>query len=68
LTATIGRCLATSGASRANVRGLPKLSMYSAITLVRGSPCQYASRSLTETSALLPIEAKSAIPSWSWFA
>ena len=40
LTATIGRVRATSGASRANVRGLPKLSRYSAITPVRGSSCQ----------------------------
>jgi hypothetical protein len=43
---------------------LPKLSRYSAITLVLGSSDQYDSRSLTETSALLPIDANSAIPSW----
>ena len=45
-------------ASRANLRGLPKLSRYSSTTSVAGSVSQYCSRSLPETSARLPAETK----------
>ena len=53
----------TRRAIRANFRGLPKDSRYSAITRVRSSRSQASSRSLLLTSALLPTETNCEIPS-----
>ena len=55
-TAITGFVLASTRASRANLRGLPNDSRYSSTTSVRSSPCQNCSRSLPDTSARLPAE------------
>ena len=57
-TATTGLVRPTLRASRANLRGLPKLSRCSRTTSVPGSVAQYWSRSLPLTSARLPAETK----------
>src|SRR3954468_21866959 len=55
-TATTGLVRPTVRASRANFRGLPKLSRCRSTTSVAGSVAQYWSRSLPLTSARLPAE------------
>ncbi len=55
-TATIGRCRETRRAIRANFRGLPKDSVYIAITRVVSSSSQNCRRSLPEMSLLSPSE------------
>ena len=57
-TATTGLVRPTLRASRANLRGLPKLSRCRRTTSVAGSVAQYWSRSLPLTSARLPAETK----------
>ena len=49
-------------AMRANLRGLPKLSVYKRTTSVSGSSSQYCMRSLPLTSALSPSDTKLARP------
>jgi hypothetical protein len=61
-TATIGRRRATRRAMRANLRGLPKVSVYIAMTRVRASSSQNWSRSLPEMSALSPSETNDDTP------
>jgi hypothetical protein len=58
LTASTGLRRATERAMRANLRGLPNDSRYGATALHPGSSYQYESRSLPETSALLPRDTK----------
>jgi hypothetical protein len=58
LTASTGLRRASARATRANRRGLPTDSRYSATARVPGSSYQYDSRSLPLTSALLPSETK----------
>ena len=55
-TATIGRCRDTRRAMRANLRGLPNVSVYMAMTRVVSSSSQNCSRSLPETSPLSPSD------------
>ena len=57
LTTRIGFLRLTRLAISANLRGLPNDSRYMQMTRVPGSSSQYSTRSLPETSALLPIEA-----------
>ncbi len=61
--ATTGLSRPMRRASRANLRGLPKVSRYNMITSVPASSCQYCNRSLPETSARLPAETKLDRPS-----
>jgi len=63
LTTRIGLVRVTRRAIRKKRRGLPKLSRYIRIARVRGSCSQYSSRSLPETSALLPSDANIDSPS-----
>ena len=67
-TATIGLVRPSRRATRANLRGLPKLSRYSSTTSVAGSVSQYCSRSLPDTSARLPAETNVDRPSPRWRA
>ena len=62
LTTRIGFLRPTRLAISVNRRGLPNDSRYMAITRVPGSSSQYSSRSLPETSALLPMEANCVSP------
>ena len=62
LTASTGLRRASARAVRANRRGLPNDSRYSATARVAGSSYQYASRSLPLTSALLPSETNVEMP------
>src|SRR5947199_6545683 len=57
LTIRIGFLRVTRLAIQVKRRGLPNDSRYMAITRVAGPSSQYSTRSLPETSALLPIEA-----------
>ena len=50
-------------AMRANLRGLPNDSTYMSTRSVASSSSHHSSRSLVETSALLPIETKAEMPS-----
>ena len=61
-TATIGRFCDTRRAMRANLRGLPKDSVYMAMTRVVSSSSQNCSRSLPETSPLSPSDTNHDIP------
>ena len=63
LTTRIGFWRPTRREIRANLRGLPIDSRYSAITSVAGSSAQYWMKSLPERSALLPTEMKVESPS-----
>lgn len=55
-TAMTGLVRASLRATRANLRGLPKVSRYSSTCSVFGSVCQYCIRSLPDTSARLPAD------------
>ena len=63
LTAMIGFFFETRWQISRNRCGLPKLSRYIRMTCVRGSASQYSSRSLPETSALLPSDTNIERPS-----
>src|SRR5450759_5528147 len=67
-TTRIGFWRPTRRVMRANLRGLPIDSRYSAITSVAGSSAQYWMKSLPDRSALLPTEMKVESPSDKLFA
>ena len=62
LSARIGLVRATRRASRPKRRGLPNDSTYMSTTSVASSSSHHSSRSLVETSALLPIETNAERP------
>ena len=61
--ASTGFFRATRRAILPKRNGLPKLSRYSAMTLVASSSSQYSSRSFDETSALFPSDTNAESPS-----
>ena len=61
-TQTTGFVRVRRRATGVKCRGLPKLSRYMSTIFVAGSSCQYRSRSLPETSALLPRLANMRMP------
>ena len=63
LSARIGLVRATRRASRPKRRGLPNDSTYMSTTSVASSSSHHSSRSLVETSALLPIDTNADRPS-----